>query len=73
MYFVFTRLFQATIVMLVVALAGFLVFQFIGDPVLALVGQETSVADREALREGLEILAHDHGVAELRGEQRLER
>jgi peptide/nickel transport system permease protein len=53
MYFVFTRLFQATIVMLVVALAGFLVFQFIGDPVLALVGQETSVADREALREGL--------------------
>jgi peptide/nickel transport system permease protein len=53
MYFVFTRLFQATIVMLVVALAGFLVFQFIGDPVLALVGQETSVADRQALREGL--------------------
>jgi peptide/nickel transport system permease protein len=53
MYFVFTRLFQATIVMLFVALAGFLVFQFIGDPVLALVGQETSVADREALREGL--------------------
>lgn len=53
MYFVFTRLFQATIVMLVVALAGFLVFQFIGDPVLALVGQETSVADREALRESL--------------------
>ena len=39
--------------MLVVALAGFLVFQFIGDPVLALVGQETSVADREALRESL--------------------
>ena len=39
--------------MLFVALAGFLVFQFIGDPVLALVGQETSVADREALRESL--------------------
>jgi peptide/nickel transport system permease protein len=53
MYFLLTRLLQATIVMLCVALVGFLVFQFVGDPVLALVGQETSVEDREALRESL--------------------
>lgn len=53
MYFLLTRLFQATLVMLCVALVGFLVFQYIGDPVLALVGQETSVEDREALRESL--------------------
>ena len=39
--------------MLCVALVGFLVFQFVGDPILALVGQETSVEDREALRESL--------------------
>lgn len=53
MYFLVTRLFQAAIVMLCVAFIGFLVFQYVGDPVLALVGQETSVADREALRESL--------------------
>lgn len=39
--------------MLCVALVGFLVFQFVGDPVLSLVGQETTVEDREALRESL--------------------
>jgi peptide/nickel transport system permease protein len=53
MYFLLARLLQATVVMLCVALVGFLVFQFVGDPILALVGQETSVEDREALRESL--------------------
>ena len=53
MIFVIKRLAQASIVMLCVALVGFLVFQFVGDPVLALVGQETSIEDREALRESL--------------------
>lgn len=53
MYFLLTRVFQASIVMLCVAFVGFLVFQYVGDPVLALVGQETSVEDREALRESL--------------------
>lgn len=53
MYFLLARVFQATIVMLCVALVGFLVFQFVGDPVLSLVGQETTVDDREALRESL--------------------
>ncbi|MEP2532678.1 ABC transporter permease [Shimia sp.] len=53
MYFLLARLFQAAIVMLCVAFVGFLVFQYIGDPVLSLVGQETTVQDREALRESL--------------------
>jgi len=53
MQFLLARIFQAVIVMLCVALVGFLVFQYIGDPVLALVGQETTVADRQALRESL--------------------
>ncbi len=53
MYFLLARLLQATVVMLCVALVGFLVFQFVGDPILALVGQETSVEDRAALRESL--------------------
>ncbi len=39
--------------MLGVALVGFLVFQYVGDPVLALVGQETTIQDREALRQRL--------------------
>ncbi|MEP1767545.1 MAG: ABC transporter permease [Sulfitobacter sp.] len=53
MYFLLARLSQATVVMLCVALVGFLVFQFVGDPVLSLVGQETTIEDREALRESL--------------------
>lgn len=53
MQFLIARLFQAAIVMLCVAFIGFLVFQYIGDPVLALVGQETTVAERDALRESL--------------------
>lgn len=39
--------------MLGVALIAFLVFQYLGDPVLAMVGQETTIADREAMRERL--------------------
>lgn len=53
MYFLLSRILQATIVMLCVSFIGFLVFQYVGDPVLALVGQETSIEDREALRESL--------------------
>lgn len=53
MFYIVIRLVQACVVMLCVALVGFLVFQFVGDPVLALVGQETSIEDREALRENL--------------------
>jgi peptide/nickel transport system permease protein len=47
------RLVQSVIVMLIVALVAFSLFQFVGDPINAMVGQDTSQADREALRHGL--------------------
>lgn len=43
------RTLQAIVVVLGVSLAGFFVFQYIGDPVLAMVGQDTSVAERAAI------------------------
>lgn len=55
------RLLQAATVMIAVAFACFLIFNFVGDPVDNLVGQEATVADREALRAGLGL---DDPVAE---------
>lgn len=51
--FVLKRLLQAVIVMLVVTLIAFLLFQFIGDPVTQMLGQEATEADRIALRQTL--------------------
>ena len=51
--FVIRRLVQATLVMLVVAFISFALFQYVGDPILAMVGQETSQEDRAALRQSL--------------------
>ena len=51
--FVIRRLVQALIVMLVVALIGFTMFRFVGDPVAQMVGQDTSLAERAELREKL--------------------
>jgi len=51
--YVIRRLFQAILVMLVVALVSFSMFTYAGDPVNNMVGQEASRADREALRERL--------------------
>jgi peptide/nickel transport system permease protein len=51
--FIVRRLLQAILVMLVVALISFMLFQFVGDPINNMVGQETTVAQREALRERL--------------------
>ncbi|WP_417695452.1 ABC transporter permease [Roseibium sp.] len=51
--FAIRRLFQALIVMFVVALLAFTMFRFVGDPVNQMVGVETSIAEREALRERL--------------------
>jgi len=51
--FVIRRLFQAILVMTVVALCAFLMFQYVGDPVLQMVGQDATTEDREALRERL--------------------
>jgi peptide/nickel transport system permease protein len=44
---------QSVLVMLVVALVSFALFRFVGDPINSMVGQEASIADREALRQAL--------------------
>lgn len=51
--FVIRRIFQAFIVMVVVALIAFLMFRYVGDPVNQMVGIETTPEEREALRERL--------------------
>jgi peptide/nickel transport system permease protein len=47
------RSFQSVVVMLVVALLAFTLFRYVGDPVAMMVGQETSLVERAALREKL--------------------
>ena len=47
------RIIQSFIVMLTVALVAFTLFRYVGDPVSQMVGQETSIADMERLREEL--------------------
>ena len=47
------RVIQAVAVMVLAALVSFLLFNYIGDPVSNMVGQEASREDREALRERL--------------------
>lgn len=51
--FVIRRLLQAVFVLLAVALISFAIFRFVGDPIANMVGQDTSLADREKLREDL--------------------
>lgn len=51
--FVIRRLAQAVLVMLVVALLSFALFQFIGDPVTNLLGQEATPQQRAQLRHDL--------------------
>jgi peptide/nickel transport system permease protein len=51
--FIIQRLLQAVLVMLVVALIAFGLFNYIGDPIANMVGQDTSLADRERLRQQL--------------------
>ena len=51
--FILTRMAQAILVMLVVALLAFTMFRFVGDPINQMVGQETTEAEREALRQSL--------------------
>jgi peptide/nickel transport system permease protein len=47
------RIYQSFIVMFAVALVTFTLFRYVGDPVSQMVGQETSIADMERLREEL--------------------
>ena len=51
--FTLRRLIQALIVMVVVALMAFMLFQYVGDPVVFLLGQDASPAQKQALREAL--------------------
>ena len=51
--FIVRRLFQATIVMLVVALVAFLLFQYVGDPVDQMLGQNATPQERAELRADL--------------------
>ena len=43
------RLGQSALVLLVVSMVSFLVFRYIGDPTVSLLGEDASVAEREAL------------------------
>ena len=51
--FMVRRIAQAIIVMLTVGLIAFSLFNYVGDPINNLVGQDTSLEDRAALRERL--------------------
>ncbi len=51
--FVLKRLIQSVFVMIAVAFLAFSLFRFVGDPVSQMTGVETSVEDRERLREEL--------------------
>ncbi|MCA0206176.1 MAG: ABC transporter permease [Proteobacteria bacterium] len=51
--FILRRLLQSVIVMIAVAAVSFTLFRFVGDPINSMVGQEASIADRQALRDSL--------------------
>ena len=51
--YIIRRIVQSVLVMLAVALVAFALFRYVGDPIVAMVGQETSLEDREALRDAL--------------------
>ena len=53
------RLGQSVLVLLVVSMVSFLVFRYIGDPTVSLLGEDASVAEREAL---LQELGFDQSV-----------
>ena len=51
--FILRRLLQAVLVMPVVAFIAFMLFQYVGDPVTNLLGQDATVEQREQLRADL--------------------
>ena len=51
--FLIRRIVQAALVMVLVSAAAFVLFNYVGDPVNNLVGQEASFEDRQALRDRL--------------------
>ncbi|OUS28675.1 ABC transporter permease ['Osedax' symbiont bacterium Rs2_46_30_T18] len=51
--FLVKRLLQSIVVLIAVALIAFSLFKFVGDPINNMVGQDTTLDEREALRERL--------------------
>jgi peptide/nickel transport system permease protein len=51
--FILRRLLQAVIVMLTVAFIAFMLFQYVGDPVTSLLGQDATQEQRDQLRQDL--------------------
>jgi peptide/nickel transport system permease protein len=51
--FILRRLLQSVAVLLAVGLVSFFLFRYVGDPINAMVGQDTSQAERDALRDRL--------------------
>ena len=51
--FIIRRLLQSLLVMLVVALLGFTMFTYLGDPISSMVGQDTPISEREKMRQEL--------------------
>lgn len=51
--FIIRRLLQSVLVMLTVALIAFALFNYVGDPINNMVGQDTTLEERELLRERL--------------------
>ncbi|HOM14105.1 MAG TPA: ABC transporter permease, partial [Rubrivivax sp.] len=51
--FILRRLAQAFLVMLSVAFIAFMLFQYVGDPVASMLGQDATAQQREALRKDL--------------------
>ena len=51
--FILRRLLQAVIVMLTVAFIAFMLFQYVGDPVTSLLGQDATQEQRDQLRRDL--------------------
>ncbi|HEY0294222.1 MAG TPA: ABC transporter permease [Bordetella sp.] len=51
--FIARRLLQSLLVMVVVALIAFSMFRYVGDPIVAMVGQDTTEQEREQLRHDL--------------------
>jgi peptide/nickel transport system permease protein len=52
-FYAISRVLQSFAVMLVTAFVCFILFNYVGDPINNMVGQETTIKDREALREQL--------------------
>ncbi|HTV46313.1 MAG TPA: ABC transporter permease [Stellaceae bacterium] len=51
--FLIERLLQSAVVMLAVALIAFTLFNYVGDPIENMVGQDTTIAERQQLRHEL--------------------